>query len=61
MSFDILGLVFLTDVPVNCRKDESLNAQVAGPNDTEISVITLYHSNTGKVTNIKIHNITGIS
>ena len=33
----------------------------AGPNDTEISVIPLYHSNIGKVTNIKILNVTAIS
>jgi hypothetical protein len=31
----------------------------AGPNDTEISVILLYDSNIGKVTNIKILNVTG--
>lgn len=59
MSFAILGLAFLTGLPTNGKEDESLNAQVAVPNDTEISVSPLYHSNTGKVTSIKILNGTG--
>jgi len=59
MSFAILGLGFLTGVPTNGKEDESLNAQVAVPNDSEISVSPLYHSNTGKVTSIKILNVTG--
>jgi len=57
MSFAILGLGFLTGVPTNGKEDESLNAQVAVP--SKISVSPLYHSNTGKVTSIKILNVTG--
>jgi hypothetical protein len=60
MSFAILGLGFLTGVPTNGKEDESLNAQAAVPNDTEISVSPLYHSNTEKVTGIKILNVTGL-
>jgi DNA-binding beta-propeller fold protein YncE len=52
MSFAILGLGFLTGVPTNGKEDESLNAQVAVP--SKISVSPVYHSNTGKVTSIKI-------
>ena len=60
MSFAILGLGFLTGVPTNGKEDESLDAQVTVPNDTEISLSPLYHSNTEKVTGIKILNVTGL-
>jgi len=59
MSFAILGLGFLTGVPTYGKEDESLNAQVTVPIDTEISLSPLYHSNIGKVTSIKILNVTG--
>lgn len=56
MSFAILGLGFLTGVPTYGKEDESLDAHVTVPNDTEISLSPLYHSNIGKVTSIKILN-----
>ena len=59
MSFAILSLGFLTGVPTYGKEDESLDAQVTVPNDTEISLTPLYHSNIGKVTSIKILNVTG--
>ncbi|MGB8100348.1 MAG: hypothetical protein WCE96_01585, partial [Nitrososphaeraceae archaeon] len=59
MSFAILGLGFLTGVPTYGKEDESLDAQVTVPNDTEISLSPLYHSIIGKVTSIKILNVTG--
>jgi hypothetical protein len=59
MSFAILGLGFLTGVPTYGKENESLDAQVTVPNNTEISVSPLYHSNIGKVTSIKILNVTG--
>jgi hypothetical protein len=61
MSFAILGLGFLTGVPTYSKEDKSLNAQVTVPNDTGISVSPLYHSNIGKVTSIKILNVTGFA
>ena len=59
MSFAILGLGFLTGVPTYGIEDESLNAQVTVPNDTEILLSPLYHSIIGKVTSIKILNVMG--
>ena len=38
MSFAILGLGFLTGAPTYGKEDESLDAQVTVPNDTEISL-----------------------
>jgi hypothetical protein len=59
MSFAILGLGFLIGVATYGKENESLNTQVTVPNNTEISVSPLYHSNIGKVTRIKILNVTG--
>jgi len=59
MSFAILGLGFLIGVPTYGKENESLDAQVTVPNNTEISVSPLYHSNIGKVTSIKMLNVTG--
>lgn len=44
MSFAILGLGFLIGVPTYAKENESLNAQVTVPNNTEISASPLYHS-----------------
>lgn len=44
MSFAILGLGFPIGVPTYAKENESLNAQVTVPNNTEISASPLYHS-----------------